>query len=61
MVKKFKHSFTLYDCLFEAVKLTKIADPDKYGKSGYSIGFENVNFATDNTSSVHTDDRRLRC
>ena len=31
---------TLHDCLFEAVKLTKNADPDKYGKSGYSIGFD---------------------
>ena len=27
------------DCLFGGVKLTKIADPDKYLYSGYGIGF----------------------
>ena len=30
--------FTLDNCLFGAVKLTKNADPDKYGYSGYGIG-----------------------
>ena len=30
--------FTLDDCLFGAVKLTKNADPGKYGCSGYGIG-----------------------
>ena len=31
---------TLENCLFGAVKLTKNADIDKYGYSGYGIGFE---------------------
>ena len=31
---------TLESCLFGAVKLTKNADIDKYGYSGYGIGFE---------------------
>ena len=30
--------FTLNDCLFGSVKLTKNADPDKYKCSGYGIG-----------------------
>ena len=32
--------FTLKDCLFGGVKLTKNADPDKYIYTGYSIGFD---------------------
>ena len=32
--------FTLKDCLFGAVKLTKNADPDKYSYSGYGIGLD---------------------
>ena len=32
--------FTLKDCLFGAVKLTKNADPDKYSYSRYGIGFD---------------------
>ena len=31
--------FTLGNCLFEAVKWTKNANPDQYGCSGYGIGF----------------------
>ena len=31
---------TLEDCLFGAVTLTKNADIDKYGYSGYGIGFD---------------------
>ena len=31
---------TLKNCLFGAVTLTKNADIDKYGYSGYGIGFE---------------------
>ena len=31
---------TLENCLFESVKLTKNADIDKYGHSGYGIGFD---------------------
>ena len=32
--------FTLGNCLFVAVKLTKNADPDKYWYNGYGIGFD---------------------
>ena len=32
--------FILGNCLFGAVKLTKNNDPDKYGYSGYGIGFD---------------------
>ena len=31
--------FTLGNCLFESVKLTKNADLDKYNYSGHDIGF----------------------
>ena len=31
--------FTLNNCLFGSVKLTKNADPDKYNYSSYGIGF----------------------
>ena len=31
--------FTLGNCLFESVKLTKNADPDKYKYSGYGIAY----------------------
>ena len=31
---------TLKNCLFGAVTLTKNADIDKYGYSGYEIGFD---------------------
>ena len=40
MVTRFKHWFTLKDCLFGFVDLTKNADPDKYKYSGNSIGFD---------------------
>ena len=32
--------FTLVDCLFGAVKLIKNAQFNKYGYSGYGIGFD---------------------
>ena len=32
--------FTLGDCLFGAVKLTKSSDPKKFGYSGYGIRFD---------------------
>ena len=35
-----KTDFTLKECLFGAVKLTKNDDPDKYKYSGYDIGFD---------------------
>ena len=33
-------NFTLNNCLFRTVKLTKNADPDKYKYSGYDRGFD---------------------
>ena len=33
---------TLKNCLFGAVTLTKNADVDKYGYSGYGIGFDRI-------------------
>ena len=36
---KFKHDFTLGNCLFGSVKLTKNTDLDKYKYSSYDIGF----------------------
>ena len=32
--------FTLGDCLFGEVKLTKSSDPEKFGYSGYGIRFD---------------------
>ena len=39
-LKNLNTHFTLKNCLFRSVKLTKNADPDKYKYSGYSIGFD---------------------
>ena len=36
---------TLKNCLFGAVTLTKNADTDKYGYSGYGIGFDRTSFS----------------
>ena len=63
--------FTLLNSLFDAVKLTKNLDSDKYSYSGYGIGFyaretfslsdcrgfvKNVTiFRVDNSSSGHAD------
>ena len=64
--------FTLANCLFGSVKLTKNADPDKYKYTGYGIGFDsrseflfpdgnygkNVTiFGADMSSSVHFDNK----
>ena len=64
--------FTLNNCLFGSVKLTKNADPDKYKCSSYSIGFEShselsftdrsmgeniIIFEADMSSSVHIDNK----
>ena len=63
---------TLENCLFGAVKLTKNADIDKYGYSGYGIGFDrrgsfsfpctglgkNVIFGVDMSSSTKIDNRK---
>ena len=35
---------TLENCLFGSVKLTKNSDIDKYGYSGYGIGFDRKGF-----------------
>ena len=65
--------FTLGDCLFRAVKLTKISDPDNYWYNSYGIGFDAcsqfllpsgefskpvVIFGLGNSSSVHADNRK---
>ena len=64
--------FTLKNCLFGSLKLTKNADSDKYSYSGYGIGFDScsyfslsdntternvVIFEADMNSSVHTDNK----
>ena len=63
---------TLENCLFEAVRLTKNADIDKYKYSGYGIGFNrkgtysignevgrNVKtFGVDMSSSSHLDNKK---
>ena len=68
--KELNTDFTLGICLFDAVKLTKNTDPDKYKYSGYSIGFDShsqfswtdgnygknvIIFGGDNSSSMHID------
>ena len=64
---------TLKNCLFDAVTLTKNADIDKYGYSGYGIGFDRrssfsfpgggfgqniIMFGVDMSSSVHIDNKK---
>ena len=51
---------TLKNCLFGAVTLTKNADIEKYGYSGYGIGFsQNVLiFGVDMSSSAHIDNKK---
>ena len=64
---------TLKNCLFGAVTLTKNADFDKYGYSGYGIGFDRRSsftfpgggfgqnvliFGTDMSSSTHIDHKK---
>ena len=64
---------TMENCLFGAVTLTKTADIDKYGYSGYGIGFEGhavfsfpstglsknvITFGVDMSSSTKTDKRK---
>ena len=63
---------TLKKCLFGAVTLTKNADIDKYGYSGYGIGFDRrgsfsfpgggygqnvIIFGVDMNSSIHVDNK----
>ena len=64
---------TLKNCLFGAVTLTKNADIDKYGYSGYGIGFDRRSsfsfpgggfgqnvliFGVDMSSSAHIDNKK---
>ena len=64
---------TFTNCLFGAVNLTKNADIDKYGYSGYGIGFDRrgsfsfpgggfgqnvIIFGVDMSSSVHIDNKK---
>ena len=71
-LKHLKTNFTLCNCLFGSVKLTKNADPDKYKYTGYGIGFDSrseflftdgsygkniIIFGVDMNSSVHVDNK----
>ena len=73
MVINLTAGFTLKDCLFGVVQLTKNTDPDKYSYSGYGIGFDSrshfsapnfnwgkniVIFGVANSSSVHIDNKK---
>ena len=64
--------FTLKDCLFQAVKVTKNANTNKYSYSGYGIGFDSrsvfsvpnfdwgknvIVFGVDMSSSVHANNK----
>ena len=64
---------TLENCLFGAVTLTKHVNIDKYGYSGYGIGFDRglnfsfpgggfgrivLNFGVDMSSSSHIDNKK---
>ena len=64
--------FTLKNCLFGAVKLTKNANPNKYSYSGYGIGFDSrsvflisnfdwgksgIIFGVDMSSSVYANNK----
>ena len=64
---------TLENCLFGAVTLTKNADIDKYGYSGYGTGFDRkgefsflgggygqnvIMFGVDMSSSFHIDNKK---
>ena len=44
--------FTLENCLFGAVKITKNTDVDKYKSSGYGIGFDGRGVFTHPTGSL---------
>ena len=61
--------FTLKDCLFGSVKLTKSVYPDIYKYSGYdsrpefalpdgSMGKNVITFGVDMSSSVHIDNKK---
>lgn len=65
--------FSICDCLFRAVNLTEYAHPDKYGYTGYGIGFDArslfllqdkkwgkniVNFGENKSLSLHAENRK---
>ena len=69
-IKLSKNDPTLKNCLFGAVTLTKNADINEYGYSGYGIGFDRrssfsfpgtgfgqnvLNFGVDMSFSAHID------
>ena len=69
----YNHDPTLKDCLFGAVTLTKNADIDKYGYSGFGIRFDRRSsfsipgarfgqnaliFGADMSSSTHIDNKK---
>ena len=75
MFKTSKHNNdpTLKNCLFGAVTLTRNADIDKYGYSGYEVGFNRRSsfsfpgggfglnvliFGADMSSSAHIDNKK---
>ena len=72
MLKNLNAEFTLNNCLFGFVKLTKNADPDKYKYSSYDTGFDSrtefsfavgrmgknaIIFGAYMSSSVHIDNK----
>ena len=70
--KDLSTEFTLGDCFFGAMNLTKNAHPDKHGCSGDGIGFDarsqfllphcewvkNVISGVDNSLSLHANNRK---
>ena len=67
-----KTNFTLKDCLFGSLNITKNADPDKYKYSSYGMRFHTrsecslpdgsmgkyvIIFGVDMSSSVHIDNK----
>ena len=65
---------TLENCLFGAVTLTKHVNIDKYGYSGYGIGFDRkgsfsfsnggygqnvLTFGADMTTFIHIDNKKI--
>ena len=71
-LRNFNTNFTLSNCLFGSLKLTKNADLDKYKFTRYGIGFDScgeyslhdgsidknfIIFGVDMSSSVHIDNK----
>ena len=72
-ITEWKSRAVMFEGLFGAVTLTKNADIDKYGNSGYGIGFDRkssfsfpggrfspnvITFGADMSSSTHFDNKR---